>query len=94
MDQIEQLRRLTKPELSVALASLVREVLCPGKEWTLEKGRDCVEVLLIAARMAFPTTADIESLGKKDTITEVAVKIADQIDVIKEEAKQADEESP
>jgi hypothetical protein len=94
MDQIEQLRRLQKPELAVSLAALVREVLCPGNEWTLERGRDCVEVLLIAARMAFPTSADIESLGRTNTISKVAVELADQIDVIKEEAKKADEESP
>ena len=40
MDQIEHLRRLQKPELAVSLAALVREVLCPGNEWTLERGRD------------------------------------------------------
>lgn len=94
MEHIEQLRQLGKPELAVAVSQLVRDVMCPEGKWTLERGRDCVEVLLIATRMAFPTSVEIDSIGKNDTITDTAVKLADEIDVIKEEARQADEERP
>ena len=90
MDYVEELRKLGKPELAASVAALVKEVLCPDK-WTIEQGRDCVDVLLIAARMAYPTSADIESLGRDDTIADVAIKLADEIDVMKEEAKHVDD---
>lgn len=88
MSDIEDLRRLSKPELAAAVAQLVRSVICHDG-WSLEKGRDCVDVLLIAARTAFPTRADIQTLGRDTTVTSVAVELADSIDVIKEEAKNA-----
>lgn len=91
--QMEQLRKMGKPELAVSIAGLVRETICPDGKWTIERGRDCIEVLLIAARMAYPTSADIESLGS-GAVTEVALKMADEINVIKEEARTANEESP
>lgn len=88
MSDVAALRTLSKPELAAAVAQLVRTVICHDG-WSLEKGRDCVDVLLIAARTAFPTRADVESLGKTNTVTSVAVELADSIDVIKEEAKNA-----
>lgn len=86
-DFYDDLRKLDKPTLAASIASLVREVLCPDGVWTLAKGRDCIDVLLIAARLAFPTSADLESLGSDNTIADVAIKLADDIDVMKEEAK-------
>lgn len=89
---IEYMRQLTKPQLALSLAALVREIKCPGDTWTLEKGKECVEVLAFAASLAFPTRADIDSLGKNNTISDVAVKLADDIKVMKEEAAHAKEE--
>ena len=89
---IEQLRAMSKPELAVALANTARAAVCPDDKWTLKRGRDAIEVLLIAASMVYPTSKDIETLGKNNTITDTAVKLADEIDVIKEEARQADEQ--
>ena len=76
---IEGLRKLSKPELAATLAQTVREALLPEEGWTIEAGRDCVEVLLIAARIAYPTTADIESLGQP-TVQDVASQLAEELE--------------
>ena len=62
-DDLSELKKLSKPELAVTLANLVRSCFLPedGK-WTIGAGRDCIEVLLMAARMVFPTQGDIDHL--------------------------------
>lgn len=89
MSDIETLRKLNRTELAVSVANLVRQVVCGDEPWSLAKGRECVDVLLIATRVAFPTRADIESLGKDNTISQVAVDLSQDIQVMKEEAKNA-----
>lgn len=72
--ELNELRSMSKAELAASIAAMVREALLPEDGWTIEAGRDCVEVLLIAARIAYPTSADIENLGKAQPTTQVAQK--------------------
>lgn len=75
-DQLAELRAMSKPELAASIANMVRETLLPEDGWTIEAGRDCVDVLLIAARIAYPTTADIESLP---SAVDVAGELAEEL---------------
>jgi hypothetical protein len=75
-EDLNELRQMSKAELAASIAAMVREALLPEEGWTIEAGRDCVEVLLIAARIAYPTTADIESLGQPTTQATVTQSVS------------------
>lgn len=83
IEELEELRSLSKPELAASIAAMVRKALLPEEGWTIEAGRECVEVLLIAARIAYPTRDDIESMGRAQPTTQAVqdAKVSDKASV-------------
>lgn len=67
MKEVEQLRKLSRLDLAATLANMVRQVLLPESGWTIGAGRDCVDVLLMAASLAYPTSADIDECASRAT---------------------------
>lgn len=81
-EDMRELRKLGKPELAVSLANMVRECMLPedGK-WTIAAGRDCIDTLLLAARMVFPTQADIDSVVSRALSSDVKVSCDTKLDI-------------
>jgi len=74
------------------LVKLVQTIYEPKSGWTLDSGRECIEVLLLAARYAYPTSENINELIERievrtsdPPITAVGRNLAEQIEEIKKE---------
>lgn len=86
-------RGASQQKVAEALVEFVQEVYAPAEgKWSIEAGTKCIETLLLAARMAYPTSADIESLGKKEPkapdVVVVSRNLAEQIDAVKRELQE------
>lgn len=80
-------------KLAYALVEFVQEVYAPANgKWSIEAGTKCIETFLIGARLAYPTSANIESLGKEEDdppdVVVVSRNLAEQIDAIKRELQE------
>ena len=81
-----------RQNVALELVKLVQAIYEPKSGWTLDSGRDCIEVLLLAARYAYPTAENIQELIKRvegresdPPITAVGRNLAEQIQEIKKE---------
>jgi len=80
-EDLTELKKLSKPQLAVALANMVRACFLPENgKWTIIAGRDCIDTLLLAARMVFPTQADIDGLTCKPEDS-LNVNVSSEVDI-------------
>lgn len=84
-------------KVASSIVEFVQELYEPDNGWTIESGLDCISVLLLAARMAYPTADNISELLARtapvtppvkevtSNIVVVSRNLADQIEAIKRE---------
>jgi len=57
-----RLKGWNKQNVALELVKVVQAIYEPKSGWTLDSGRECIEVLLIAARYAYPTACNVQEL--------------------------------
>lgn len=88
-----RLQSWSKHNVATELVKLVRAIYEPKSGWTLESGKNCIEVLLIAAQHAYPTAENVNELihrisgcgSGEPPITAVGRNLAEQIEEVKKE---------
>ena len=98
-----RLQNWSKHSVATELVKLVRAIYEPKSGWTLEAGRDCIEVLLVAAQRADPTAENVNELMDRiissqvassspadPPITAVGRDLAEQIEEVKKELEGTD----